>query len=285
MRFGVSLFPTHYSISPAEAAKAAEDVGLESIWFPEHTHIPTETKFPIGPEVPRHYKSTLDPFVALATAAAVTSRIKLATGICLIPQRDPFTLAKEVATLDLLSNGRVIFGIGAGWNEPETRNHGADFDHRFKVMRERVEAMIELWTKEEAEYHGEFVDFGPTWSWPKPVQQPHPPVIMGGAGPNTIARTARYGDGWMPIAFQMSFESLAEQIQELRERTAAAGRSAPEVTVFGVPFDPEGIAKYEAIGVDRAVWGLESAPAAEVLPVIAKYGEAIKEWNAVGARA
>jgi probable F420-dependent oxidoreductase len=277
MKFGVTMFPTQYSIGPAEVAGAAEDVGLESIWFPEHTHIPRETRFPMGDgTVPEHYRSTLDPFVALAVAAGATKSIKLATGIALIPQRDPITLAKEVASLDLISNGRVILGIGAGWNEPETRNHGTDFDHRFKVMKERVLAMKELWTKDEAEFHGETLDFGPVWSWPKPVQKPHPPIIIGGTGPHTLKRVAEYADGWMPIAFTLSFDDLAARIAEVTSMAAARGKPKPEITVFGVPVDKKGIEQFAAAGVDRAVWGLESAPAETVIPQIKLYGEALK---------
>ncbi len=280
MKFGVSIFPTHYSIGPAEAAKAAEEAGLESIWFPEHTHIPTQTRFPMGDgTVPEHYRSTLDPFVAFGAAAAVTKTIKLATGIALIPQRDPITLAKEVATLDLISNGRVILGIGAGWNEPETRNHGTDFDHRFKVMRERILAMKQLWTEEAGEFHGDTVDFGPTWSWPKPVQKPHPPIIVGGTGPHTLKRVVDYADGWMPIAFTMSFEDLGAKISELTAMATAAGKPKPEVTVFGVPMDRGGIEKYAEAGIDRAVWGLDSASAEAVLPVIEQYGKAAAAYG------
>ncbi|MFN0146691.1 MAG: LLM class F420-dependent oxidoreductase [Dehalococcoidia bacterium] len=274
MKFGVTIFPTHYSIGPAEVARAAEAAGLESLWFPEHTHIPTQTRFPMGDgTVPEHYRSTLDPFVALGAAASVTTTIKLATGIALIPQRDPITLAKEVATLDLISNGRVILGIGAGWNEPETRNHGTDFDHRFKVMRERILAMKQLWTKDEAEYHGETVDFGPTWSWPKPVQKPHPPIVVGGAGAHTLKRVIDYADGWMPIAFA-GFDGLKPRIAELTEMAAKAGRPKPEVSVFGAPLDAASIGRAAEIGIDRIVWGLDSAPADKVLPVIEAYGKA-----------
>jgi probable F420-dependent oxidoreductase len=284
VQFGVSLFPTDYSITPAEAAKAAEAVGLSAIFFPEHTHMPVATRFPIAPEVPRHYKSTLDPFVALGSAASVTSTIRLGTGIALIPQRDPFTLAKEVATLDYLSGGRVILGIGAGWNEPETRNHGTPFEHRFRIMRERVEAMKALWTQDEAEYHGRFVDFGPTWSWPKPVQKPHPPIIIGGTGPHILKRIVAYGDGWMPIVGQIPFEQLAAQITELDDACAAAARPRPMIVVFGVPLDPEEGQKYAEAGVDLAVWGLESAPADVVLPQIERYGQAIRAYEAAGIR-
>jgi probable F420-dependent oxidoreductase len=274
MKFGVSIFPTHYSIGPAEVAKAAEEAGLESLWFPEHTHIPTNTRFPAGDgTVPEHYRSTLDPFVAFGAAASVTKTIKLATGIALIPQRDPITLAKEVATLDLISGGRVILGIGAGWNEPETRNHGTDFDHRFKVMRERILAMKELWTKDEAEYHGDTVDFGPTWSWPKPVQKPHPPIVVGGAGPHTLNRVVSYADGWMPIGFG-GIPAIAPQVVELRKLASAAGKPMPEVTIFGAPFDIDAIGQAAAAGIDRIVWGLDSSPAAQILPLLEKFGKA-----------
>jgi probable F420-dependent oxidoreductase len=274
MKFGVSIFPTHYSIGPAEVAKAAEEAGLESLWFPEHTHIPTTTRFPAGDgTVPEHYRSTLDPFVAFGAAASVTKTIKLATGIALIPQRDPITLAKEVATLDLVSGGRVILGIGAGWNEPETRNHGTDFDHRFKVMRERILAMKELWTKDEAEYHGDTVDFGPTWSWPKPIQKPHPPIVVGGAGPHTLQRVVNYADGWMPIGFG-GIPAIAAQVVELRKLATAAGKPMPEVTIFGAPFDVDAIGKGAEAGIDRIVWGLDSAPATQILPLLEKFGKA-----------
>jgi probable F420-dependent oxidoreductase len=280
MKFGVSLFPSDYSIRPDTAAKAAEDAGLESIWFPEHTHIPTETRFPMGDgTVPRDYKSTLDPFVALGAAAGVTKSIRLAFGILLVPQRDALTTAKEIATLDYLSGGRVIVGIGAGWNEPETRNHGTDFDHRFKVMRERVEAMKALWTDPIAEYHGATVDFGPTWSYPKPVQKPHPPIVIGGTGPNIIKRVVSYGDGWMPIAFTLPFEALAAQIAEMRRLCWEAGRTTPEVTVFGVPFDPKGIQQYADAGVDRAVWGLSTDHPEKPLEELERYRKAIADYG------
>ena len=281
MKFGVSLFPTHYSIGPAEAAKACEEAGFESIWFPEHTHIPTSTRFPMGDgTVPRDYRSTLDPFVALGAAAAVTSRIKLATGILLVPQRDPIVTAKEVATLDHISGGRVILGIGGGWNEPEMTNHGTDFAHRFKVTRERIEAMQAIWTQDEAEYHGETVDFGPIWSDPKPVQKPHPPIHIGGTGPTTLKRVVAYGDGWMPIAFTLSFDDLGERIKELNAMAAAAGKPKPEVSVFGVPLDVDGIHTYEALGVNRAIWGLSTDGAGVALDQIEAYGKAIHAYGA-----
>ncbi|MDR7532408.1 MAG: LLM class F420-dependent oxidoreductase [Armatimonadota bacterium] len=201
MKFGVIIFPTDYSISPVELGRAAEERGFESIWFPEHTHIPTSRRspWPGGGELPREYSHSLDPFVALAAVAGVTSQIKLGTGICLVVERDPIILAKEVASLDHLSGGRFLFGIGGGWNLEEMENHGTNPNTRWRLLRERVLAMKRIWTEDAAEYHGRFVNFDPIWSWPKPIQKPHPPVIIGGNGPRTLQRVIEYGDGWMPI--------------------------------------------------------------------------------------
>ncbi len=224
MHYAVMLFPTDYAIAPADLAQEAEGRGFESIWFPEHSHIPAsrETPFPGGGDLPKHYYDALDPFVALASAAAATSTIKLATGICLVVQRDPIQTAKSVASLDQVSGGRVLFGIGAGWNEDEMRNHGtADFGRRFKLMRERVEAMKAIWTEKEAEYHGEFVDFDPIFAWPKPVQKPHPPIHVGGGFPGGARRAIRYGDGWIPIAGR---DPVAENLAEFRKLAQQAGR-------------------------------------------------------------
>jgi probable F420-dependent oxidoreductase len=182
MKIGISMFPTDYSITPADLAQAAEERGFESLWFPEHTHIPTSRKspWPGGPNLPDVYKQSLDPFLALTAAATATKRIRLATGICLVVERDPIHTAKNVATLDYLSGGRFIFGIGGGWNAEEMANHGTVFKTRFALMRERIEAMKAIWTSDIAEYHGEHVNFDPMWAWPKPVQKPHPPIILGG---------------------------------------------------------------------------------------------------------
>ena len=201
MKIGISMFPTDYSIRPDELAQAAEERGFESLWFPEHTHIPTSRKspWPGGPVLPDVYKQSLDPFLALMAAATVTKRIKLATGICLVVERDPIHTAKNVATLDYLSGGRFIFGIGGGWNAEEMANHGTAFKTRFTLMRERIEAMKAIWTNDVAEYHGEHVDFDPLWAWPKPVQKPHPPIIVGGEFPHGAKRAIAYGNGWMPI--------------------------------------------------------------------------------------
>ncbi len=193
MKFGLQMFPTDYAIPVTELGKAAEDLGFESLFFPEHTHIPTsrKTEWPGGGPLPMEYSHTLDPFVAMAATAAVTKTLKVGTGICLVMQRDPITLAKEVASVDFLSGGRVLFGIGGGWNEDEMENHGTKPSLRWKILRERILAMKEIWTKDEAEYHGQFVNFDPIWSWPKPAQKPHPPILIGGAGPRTLDRVDR----------------------------------------------------------------------------------------------
>src|SRR5437660_2105029 len=201
MQFGIMMFPTDYAIPPHELAMEGEARGFESVWFPEHSHIPTSRKspWPGGADLPKYYYDSYDPFVAMGAAAVVTKKIKLGTGVCLVVQRDPIHTAKEVATVDRLSNGRVLFGVGGGWNEEEMADHGTEFKTRFKLMRERIEAMKEIWTKPKAEYHGEMVDFPEMMAWPKPVQKPHPPILVGGAFPHAARRAIRYGDGWAPF--------------------------------------------------------------------------------------
>jgi probable F420-dependent oxidoreductase len=202
MHFGVSMFHTDYSIPAVELARALEERGFESMWAPEHSHIPVprRTPFPGGGEVPKPYYEVMDPFVVLSAAAAVTKTLKLATGVCLVVQRDPIQTAKLVASIDQVSGGRFLFGVGGGWNAEEIEDHGTAFKTRFKLMRERIEAMKEIWTKDNAEYHGEFVDFPTMMTWPKPAQKPYPPIIVGGAFPHAARRAIRYGDGWVPIA-------------------------------------------------------------------------------------
>lgn len=267
MKFGVFMFPTGYAINPVELGKAAEGLGFESLFFPEHTHIPTSRRspYPGGGELPREYAHTLDPFVALGAVASVTERLLLGTGICLVVERDPITLAKEVASLDFISNGRVLFGIGGGWNREEMENHGTDPKRRWKLLRERIEAMKAIWTQEEAEYHGEFVNFDPIWQFPKPVQQPHPPILVGGDGENTLKRVVSYGDGWMPVGRRADFKS---RIDELSHMAAEAGRGTIPVTIFGAPLKPEVIEQYAEAGVERIVFDLPSAPRDEVLPLL-----------------
>ena len=259
MKFGVNLFPTDTSARPAEVAAEAEARGFGSFWVSEHSHMPLTTEFPLGGEVPREYASMLDPFVALASAAQATSRIELGTGILILPQHDPINSAKAVSSIDLLSGGRMTLGIGAGWNEPEMNNHGTAFKSRFKVMRERTEAMKQLWTHEEAEYHGDTVSFDPVWQWPKPVQQPHPQVLIAGAHPRVIERVARYGDGWMPVvvpeANPLSFgrmtpiAELQELVPQMNQLAADAGRAKPRLVIAGF-LTPESYEIYESLGVD-----------------------------------
>ncbi|MEV0668029.1 LLM class F420-dependent oxidoreductase [Actinomadura luteofluorescens] len=257
MRFGVSTFVTDEGIGPAALGRALEERGFGSLFVTEHTHIPVkrESEYPGGGDLPRIYYRTLDPFVVLSAAAAVTARLRLGTGIALVVQRDPITLAKEVASLDLVSGGRAALGVGAGWNREEMRNHGTDPVSRMRLMRERVLAVKELWTKERAEFHGEFVDFDPVFSYPKPVQDPHPPVLVGGSGPTALDRVAEYGDGWMPL-YGRGTGDLAARIADLRERS---GRRVP-VAVFAVPGRPEAVAELEAAGADEVLFSLRTEP-------------------------
>jgi probable F420-dependent oxidoreductase len=251
MRFGITMFATDRTMGVVELAREAEARGYDSLWLPEHTHIPAsrETPWPGGGELPREYSHSYDLFVALSFAAAATERIKLGSGVCLVTEHDPIILANATASLDRLSGGRFLFGVGGGWNLEEMRNHGTDPSRRFKLMRERVEAIKEIWANDEAEYHGEFVDFDPIWCWPKPVQQPHPPVLVGGTGPKVIDRVLRYGDEWFPNRMK-SVESLKERVDELRER---AGRQVP-VSFFGAKPEPRAVERLGWAGVDRAIY-------------------------------
>ncbi len=278
MKYGLTLFPTDYSITPVDVAVEAEARGFESIWFPEHSHIPVDRKspWPGGAELPKMYYDVLEPFVALAAAAAVTKTIRLGTGICLVVQRDPIQTSKSVATLDRVSDGRAQFGIGAGWNAEEMANHGtSDFWGRFALMRERVEAMKLIWTESKAEYHGRFVDFDPIHAWPKPVQQPHPPIHVGGGFPGGARRAIRYGDGWMPI---FGRDPIGERIAEFRKLAEEAGRDADalEVSVFGCPPNPEILAPLAAAGLTRVIFGLPPAARDDVLPLLDRAAEAMR---------
>jgi probable F420-dependent oxidoreductase len=270
VRFGLTIFPTDYSIGPAELGRAAEDAGFEALLFAEHTHIPAslDSQRPHGGKLPRRYWHTLDPFVALAAVATVTERLRVGTGICLVVERDPITTAKEVASVDLLSDGRFEFGVGAGWNREEMRNHGTDPATRFSLMRERVEAMKAIWSQEEATYHGKHVSFERIWSWPKPVQQPHPPILVGGTGPKALDRVLGYGDVWMPNRVAEPAD-LKPRIAELRER---AGRHFP-VTYFGADPTDEFVSALADAGVDRALLQLPDGDADTVLPLVEQYAE------------
>ncbi|MCZ6823537.1 MAG: LLM class F420-dependent oxidoreductase [Deltaproteobacteria bacterium] len=281
MKFGLTNFPTDYSIHPAKLAQAAEERGFESVWFAEHSHIPVSPATPGPPEpgspgLPREYYSVADPFVALSVAAAVTSTLKLATGICLVPQRDVLQTAKQVASLDLFSGGRFLFGVGAGWNQPEIENHGTIHAERFAVMRERIEAMKVLWSEEKAEYHGKYVDFGPAYAWPKPVQKPHPPIHVGGAGLRAIRRAVRYGDGWVPLMSGGDDDPVA-LLPKLHEQLRAAGRPLEgfEVTIYFCPPNPETVKRFADGGIDRVLFPLPSVPEAEALGVLDGYAKLI----------
>ena len=273
MHLGIAIFPTEYAISPDELASEVEQRGFESIWFPEHTHIPASrrTPWPGGGDLPREYWHTYDPFIALTAAASATTRLRLGTGICLVIERDPIVTAKEVATLDKLSNGRVIFGIGGGWNAEEMENHGTDYKRRWRVLRERALAMKEIWTKDEAEFHGEFVNFDPIWSFPKPVQKPHPPILMGGDGPTTFERVIEFCDGWMPIGLRLV--SVEEKIAALRRRAEEADRdpSSISITIFAANADRIALDGLERAGVERAIFYVPPAGRDKVLPVLDRY--------------
>jgi len=273
MQFGLMMFPADYAIRPDDLAREAEARNFESLWFPEHTHIPASRRspWPGGGDLPQEYWHTHDPFVALGMAAAVTTRLELATGICLLIERDTITTAKEVATLDFLSNGRFLFGIGGGWNVEEMGHHGTVFKTRWKKLREQVAAMKQIWTADAAEYRGEFVNFEPIWSWPKPVQKPHPPILLGGHSPQVLQRVVEYCDGWMPIGGRAT-ELLAD-VQRLRQLAEQKGRDprTVSVTVFGAPADPAVLAQYRAAGVERVSFGLPPADRDKVLPLMDRY--------------
>jgi len=278
MDFGVVMFPTDYAMAPDELARALEERGFESLWVPEHTHIPASRRspWPGGAALPREYWSAYDPFLTLVAAAAATRRLRLGTGICLVVERDPIITAKEVATLDRLSGGRVLFGIGGGWNSEEMEHHGTHFKTRWRLLRERVLAMKEIWTKEEAEFHGEFVNFDKIWSQPKPVQKPHPPILVGGDGPTTFDRVVEFGDGWMPI--MRPGLNPVEKLPALRAQLERAGRSAASAPVsifFAPPRKPE-LAAMATAGIARAIFGLPSEPRDAVLPRLDAYAAVIR---------
>ena len=269
MKFGITMFPTDLSIGPIELARACEERGFVSLYVPEHTHIPASrtTPAPAGEPLGEEYYRSLDPFVALTAAAAVTERLRVGTGIALVAQRDPIVTAKSVASLDLVSNGRFVFGIGFGWNVEELVDHGVAFADRRAVVKERVEAMKALWTEEQAAYSGQHVDFPATFSWPKPVQRPHPPVLLGGGGgPKLFEAIADYADGWMPIGGA----GVRQALPQLHAAMEAAGRDPAELTIipFGVMADAGKIDYYAEIGFDEVVFRVPPAPADVVLPIM-----------------
>jgi len=272
--FGIGYFPTHDAVSPGDIARLVEERGHESLFFPEHTHIPAsrETPYPAGGELPQKYFHTYDLFVALTAAAAATSRLRIGSGICLVIERDPITTAKEVASVDAISGGRMEFGVGAGWNREEMRNHGTDPRVRMEVMRERVEAMKAIWTQDEASYHGKHVDFDRIWSWPKPAQRPHPPVLVGGNGPTVLDRVLSFGDAWLP---NNTGEDLLARARELWAR---ADRPI-EVIVMGAPAKAAVLDEFAKAGVRRVVRWIPSATLGPVERALDRWEDAIAELN------
>jgi len=282
MEFGASIFFTEYSISPTELAVALEERGFDSLWVAEHSHIPVTRRFSrpgASGELERQYYDVMDPFVTLTAAAVVTKRLKLATGICLVIQRDTIQTAKLVASLDQISGGRFIFGIGGGWNAEEMENHGTIYATRFKRMREQIEAMKEIWTRDTPEYHGEVIDFRPMQTWPKPVQKPHPPIIVGGAFQYAARRAIRYGDGLVPQAADAGSGEPEEYMPRFRRMAEEAGRdprSLP-VTLGGAPEDPDRLKRYRDLGIARINVRLPPAKGDEILPVLDRWAKLIRQ--------
>lgn len=279
--FGVLIFPTDYAIAPAILAAAVEARGFESLFFTEHTHIPVSRRspWPGGSELPQEYWHTHDPFVALGMAAAVTRTLKLGTGISLVTERDPILMAKQVATLDFLSGGRVVLGVGAGWNAEEMAHHGTPFAQRWKILRERVLAMRTIWCEEEPQFHGEFVDFDPIWSWPKPAQAGGPPILIGASSKYVFDRVAEYGDGWMPIDGRND-EILEAGVAQLKLACEARGRDFTELdlSVFGVRPDPARIERLIELGFRRLIFGLPPADADTVIPLLDRHAEVAAQF-------
>jgi probable F420-dependent oxidoreductase len=289
MDFGVSMFPTPTSAGPAEIAVAAEKAGFESYFVSEHSHIPVDTDFPIADEVPMAYKSMYDPFVSMAAAAAVTETIRLGTAILIAPQHNALNFAKAISTLDQISGGRIDVGIGAGWNAPEMENHGVAFSDRFKATRETIEAMVELWTKDEAEYNGDIVKITKSWQWPKPVQTPHPPIFIAGSGPNILKRCVALGQGWMPIfqtewnenlrGVQTNYHELAQDVATLAELADAAGKPKIMITGMGLPPTPEHVDYLMENGVERMMLGLPHDSPEQAFETLDTYADTIKQYR------
>ena len=277
------MFLTDYAVDPGDLARMLEQRGFASLLMPEHTHIPVsrETPYPGGGDLPPEYSHSYDPFVALTAAAAATERLQVGTGICLVIQRDPITTAKEVASVDRLSGGRFLFGVGAGWNIEEMRNHGTDPQRRFRLMRERVEAMKAIWTQDEAEYHGELVDFDPLWSWPKPVQQPHPPILVGGNGPKAPDRALAYGDEWMPNHFPDE-AVVQERIRDFIRRGEEQGRGRLGVSLYAAPANVESMAGYEQAGVTRYLFYMPSVARDEAEQRLDHLAGVIEQYRGAG---
>jgi len=314
MHIGAAMFFTDYSMAPGELAIALEERGFDSLWSPEHSHIPLSRKspFPSGGDLPKKYYDAMDPFVALTAAAAVTKTLKVGTGICLIAQRDTIQTSKLVSSIDQITGGRFLFGVGNGicliaqrdtiqtsklvssidqitggrflfgvgngWNSDEMENHGTVFETRHKLARERIEAMKEIWTKSKAEYHGELVNFDPMMSWPKPVQKPHPPIIVGGAFPYGARRALRYGDGWMPHRVRKTYADVSALLPKFREMAKEAGRdlASVPVTIWGAKEDEDLLKRDRDDGVSRLVVSLDSAKADKILPELDRWAKLLR---------
>ena len=279
MKFGGAMFFTEYSMTAPELAVALEERGFDSVWAPEHSHIPVsrKTPFPGGGDLPKQYADAMDPFVVLAAAANATKTIKLGTGVLLVQQRDAIQTAKLVASIDQVSQGRFLLGIGGGWNQDEMENHGTVYKTRFKRVRESIEAMKEIWSKPKAEYHGEFINFDPIMAWPKPVQKPHPPIHVGGAFPQGARRAVRYGDGWIPTARG----DLAVEIPEFQKMAREAGRdpASIEITSFGLAEDVDRLKRLKDLGVARVVPMLPPEKSDKVLPIIDRWTKLMQQVN------
>ncbi len=282
LKFGISLFFTEHSMQPSELGPELEQRGFESVWSGEHSHIPEVLKAPFPGEggLKRWYYDVMDPFVTLTVAALATTTLKIGTGVCLIPQRDTIQTAKLVASIDQISKGRFLFGVGNGWNQGEIENHGTVFKTRHQRGRESIEAMKEIWTRSKAEYHGEIVNFDPMMAWPKPVQMPHPPVLVGGAFPYSARRAIRYGDGWMPSAPSGKID-LLEEIPRFRQMAAEAGRDPASlpITAWYPPRDLDLMKRYRDLGVERVVFSVPSDPAETVLPHLDEIGALMEATN------
>jgi probable F420-dependent oxidoreductase len=277
MKIGAVMFFTTDSMQPAELGRALEDRGFESLWVPEHTHVPSTrlSEYPGGGALPRPYYDIYDPFLALNAVAAATTTLKIGTGIALVVQRDPIVTAKMVSTIDQLSKGRFLFGVGNGWNQDEIENHGTAFGTRHKLARERIEAMQAIWTNDEPSYEGEFVKFGPMSQWPKPFQQPHPPIIVGGAYPHAARRAIRYGNGWIPRSDRLEHDGIGVVIEKFRSEAVAAGRDPADlpVTIFRAPDDLKQLRYCQGIGIDRVVFSLPAAKESEILPILDRWAQ------------
>ncbi len=274
MQFGIAYFPTDEAASPGSVARLVEERGHESLFFAEHSHIPAsrDTPYPAGGELPRKYSHTYDLFVALTAAAAATSRLRVGSGICLVVERDPITTAKEVASVDQLSGGRLEFGVGAGWNREEMANHGTDPRTRMRLLGERVEAMKAIWTEEEASYHGEFVDFQSIHCWPKPAQRPHPPILVGGNGATVLDRVLAFGDAWIP---NNTGEDLIARAEELRSRA----ERPIEFMMMGARNDPAALEELRAAGCRRVIRWIPSTHTSGIESALERWESTIAELN------